>query len=155
MQSATQLLSATKIPSIRLGLSDIARILDVPVVIATYNDVGNVRNHSTFGLDLDVNWSEFAATVDALSANGVTIVPNVEAHAQLSVWTATLVAGDIRFFAGIPLNDSDGYRVGSIAVLAKQKDVARKGIKIRQLGELGREFAGLLAAPAILRRLGS
>lgn len=127
----------------RVGLSDIARQLEVPVVIVTSCDARSVRTHSTFGLDLGVNWSAFAAAVDDQCAKGASIIPNIAVHQELSQWSSMLVEEDIRFLAGIPLSDADGWRVGSISVLAKQKMVARKGIPIRQLGELGRQFVGL------------
>jgi hypothetical protein len=128
---------------VRFSLGEIARKLDVPVVIATYSDVSRVRNHSTFGLDFSVNWSEFAAAIDRLCEPGATVVSNVECHSELSKWTKSLVAADIRFLAGTPLCDFDGWRIGSIAVLASQKHVARKGIAMRELAVLGREFVGI------------
>lgn len=143
MQSAALHQAAIEPARLRHSLSDIARLLDVPVVIATYSDITNVRNYSTFGLDFGVNWSGFAAAVDTQCGNGATIIPNVETHPELGPWSAALVAKNIRFFAGMPLCDFDGWRIGSIAVLAAQNEVARKGIPIRRLGELGREFAGV------------
>ena len=126
----------------RFSLGEIARKLNVPVVIATYSDVSKVRNHSTFGLDFGVNWAEFAAGVDLLCVSGAAVVPNVECHPELGKWSASLVAADIRFLAATPLSDFDGWRIGSIAVLASQQHVARKGINIRELAALGREFVG-------------
>lgn len=126
-----------------ISLSDIARQIEVPVVIVTNCDVRVVRAHSTFGLDLRVNWSAFASAVDDQCAKGASIIPNIGVHQELSQWSSMLVEEDIRFLAGIPLSDPDGWRVGSIVVLASQKMVARKGIPIRQLGELGRQFVGL------------
>jgi hypothetical protein len=126
----------------RFSLSDIARELDVPVVVSSFHDDQNVLTHATYGLDFGVNWSEFAAAIDGLCVDGAKIIPNIAAHEQLSLWSRNLAARDIRFFAGIPLRDADGWRVGSIAVIANQKVVARAGIPIRRLGELGREFVG-------------
>jgi hypothetical protein len=143
MQSAALHQTVKKPTRLQFSLSDIARILDVPVVIAAYRDINNVRNHSTFGLDFGVNWSGFADAVDTQCANGATIIPNIELHPELGPRCAALIASNIRFFAGVPLCDFDGWRVGSIAVLAAQGDVARKGIPIRRLGELGREFVGV------------
>ncbi len=130
-------------PGISLAL--IAQALDVPAVIATTSDASALRTHSTFGLDFGVNWSEFAAAIDALCAKGATIIPNVEAHPELSRWSGTLTKKDIRFLAGMPLYDAGGCRVGSIAVIANQKSVAHKGVAIRRLGELGRLFVGVVA----------
>jgi hypothetical protein len=126
----------------RFSLSDIARELNVPVVVANFQDDDDVRTHATYGLDFDINWSEFAAAIDALCVDGAKIIPNIAVHDQLSYWSRNLAVRDIRFFAGIPLRDADGFRIGSISVIANQKDVARAGIPIRRLGELGREFVG-------------
>lgn len=144
---ATSMLSAVRHRPLRptqqrFSLSDIARELNVPVVVANFHDDDNVRTHATYGLDFGVNWSEFAAAVDALCVNGAKIIPNVGIHDELNRWTRSLVERDIRFFAGIPLRNSDGLRIGSIAVIANQKVVAMSGIPIRRLGELGREFVG-------------
>jgi hypothetical protein len=126
-----------------ITLADIAILLGVPVVIATNTHSHPLRSHSTFGLDFGVNWAQFAAAVDAQCVKGASIIPNIEKHPELSRWSASLIRSDIRFFAGVPLCDVDGWRVGSIAVIAEQKAVARKGIPIRRLGELGRQFVGL------------
>jgi hypothetical protein len=126
-----------------ISLAGISRSLDVPVVIATTSDAGSLRTHSTFGLDFGVNWSEFAAAIDALCTKGATIIPNIEAHPELSRWSGTLVTRNIRFLAGMPLCDADGWRAGSIAVIANQQAVARKGVAIRRLGEFGRQFVGI------------
>jgi hypothetical protein len=127
----------------KISLSDIARQIDVPVVIVTSSDARAVRTHSTFGLDLGMNWSAFASAVDDQCIKGASIIPNIEVNQKLSQWSVLLVKQNIRFLVGIPLCDTDGWRVGSISVLANQKAVARKGIAIRQLGELGRQFVGL------------
>lgn len=146
MQSAAHrhaIIERTERVKSRLSLSDIARRLQVPVVVACYRNPGNVFNHSTFGLDFGVNWAEFAAAIDLACADRATIVPNVEGHPELGKWTASLVAKNIRFLAGTPLCDSGGWRIGSIAVVASQQHVACNGIAMRELRELGREFSGV------------
>lgn len=143
MQNLAQRASTTPMSLARFSLGDIARKLDVPVVIATFSDVSQLRNHSTFGLDFDVNWSEFAAAIDLLCGAGATVIPNVESHPELGKWAAPLIANNIRFLAATPLCDFDGWRIGSIAALASQQHVARKGIAMRELAALGREFVGI------------
>lgn len=127
----------------KISLADIARIIDVPVVVATFSDISSVRNQSTFGLDMGTNWAEFTAAVDSLCLNGSTIIPNIAGHDALRPLCDDLIERDIRFLAGLQLLDFDGWRVGSIAVLASQKHVARQGIALRRLAELGRGFAGI------------
>ncbi len=127
----------------QLSPGGIAKLLDVDIVIINRTDANALRTYSTFGLDLELNWSEFAAAVDEQCVKGASIIPNVEVHPELSRWAAALVKRDIRFMVGLPLSDVDGWRVGSIAVLANHKAVALKGIPIRQLGELGRQFVGI------------
>lgn len=127
------------------SLADIARLLDVPVVVSTQTNPEEIRTHSSFGLDFGVNWSEFIAAVDALCTKGATIIPNVQANPGLSRWISPLVERNIRFLVAIPLCDLDGWRVGSIAVMAQHKIVAQRGIPVRRLGELGRDFIGLAA----------
>ena len=120
-------------------------MLDVPVVVASNSDAGAIRTHSTFGLDSGIDWSEFSAAVDAQCTKGAMIIPNVQMHPELNRWSRSFEDRNIRFLVAIPLCDADGWRVGSIAVLANSKTVGRKGIPIRRLGELGREFIGLSA----------
>jgi hypothetical protein len=143
MQNTARRQIWTDTPVARFSLGDVARKLDVPIVIATFSDASSVRNHSTYGLDFGMNWAEFAAAIDLLFLPGAGFVPNVEVHPTLAKWAASLVAKDIRFLAGTPLCDFDGWRIGSIAVLANQKHVARKGIAMRELATLGREFVGV------------
>jgi hypothetical protein len=127
----------------RTSLADVARAMDVPVVVATRNDPGGSQTHSSHGLDFGVNWSEFVAAVDAQCTKGATIIPNIQVNPAFYPWIAPLVARDIRFLVAIPLCDHDGWRVGSIAVVASHKAVARKGVPVRLLGELGRSFIGI------------
>ena len=127
----------------RFSLADIAADLGVPVVVASYSDVGRERNFEIFGLERSEEWAGFTTAVDSICANGSIIIPNVEGHTALSRWSGSLIANDIRFFTGIPLLDFDGWRVGSVAVLARYRDVARTGISLRRLDELGRAYAGI------------
>ncbi len=145
MYSALQRQPIIRQQTRRVGLAEIARLLDVPVIVATYCGADGIWNHATFGLDFGFNWSEFAAAVDAECTKGAKIIPNVESHELLNRWSGSLINRGIRFMVGIPLCDSDGWKIGSIAVVADQKDVARNGIPIRRLGELGRQFAGIKA----------
>lgn len=133
------------LPVSRTGhtLFDIAQTLGVPVVVANYIGANGVPTHATFGLDLDVNWALLAKAVDDLCATGAVIVANVEGHEQLGKWIEPLLKDDIRFFVGVPLRDYQNRRVGCIAVLASQAFVARRGISVSRLGQLGRQFAGV------------
>jgi hypothetical protein len=56
---------------------------------------------------------------------------------------APLITNNIRFLAAATLCDFDCWRIGSIAALASQQHVARKGIAMRELAALGREFVGI------------
>lgn len=143
MYSALQRQPVVQSPNQRISLAEIARLLDVPVIVATYCDANGTRNHATFGLDFGFNWSEFATAIDAQCTKGAKIIPNVESHELLNRWSGSLINRGIRFMVGIPLCDGDGWKIGSIAVIADQKQVARNGIPIRRLGELGRKFIGL------------
>lgn len=143
MQSAVR--SYNPVPGSRSGgsLFDIAQTLGVPVVVANYRNADGVQTHATFGLDLDVSWTLFAQAIDHLCATGAAIVANVEGHEQLGRWVAPLLKDDIRFFVGVPLRDYQARRVGCIAVLASQAFVARRGVSVSRLGQLGRQFAGI------------
>ncbi len=143
MQSALRADAFVRPVRPRTSLADISRAMDVPVVIATRNDPQTRATHSSYGLDFGVDWSAFVAAVDAQCTKGATIIPNVQANAGLYPWISSLVERDIRFLVAIPLCDPDGWRVGSIAVIASHKAVARNGVPVRLLGELGRKFVGI------------
>lgn len=143
MQSVVHSFDAVPVPPPACSLFDISQRLGVPVVVAYTTVARGIPTHSTFGLDLDVNWAQFANAVDRLCANGAAIVADIDRHEQLGKWVEPLVARDIRFFVGVPLRDYQARRVGSIAVLASQAFVARRGISVSRLSQLGKDFAGI------------
>lgn len=143
MQSAIR--SYNDLPVSRTGhsLFDIAQTLGVPVVVANYRGADGMQNHATFGLDMGINWALFANAINQLCATGAVIIANVEGHEQLGKWVEPLLKNDIRFFVGVPLRDYQARRVGCIAVLASQAFVARRGVSVSRLGQLGQQFAGV------------
>lgn len=143
MQSVIRRYDAVPVPQPGCSLFDIAQRLGVPVVVANIIAARGFSTHSSFGLDLEVNWAQFATAVDQLCANGAAIVADIDRHDQLGKWVEPLVARDIRFLIGVPLRDYQARRIGSIAVLASQAFVARRGISVSRLGQLGKDFAGV------------
>lgn len=125
------------------SLLDIAQTLGVPVVVASYRGASGVSTHATYGLDLGVSWALLAKTIDQLCEQGAVIVANVEGHERLGKLVEPLLAQDLRFFVGVPLRDYQARRVGCIAVLASQAFVARRGVSVSRLGQLGRQFFGV------------
>lgn len=123
-----------------LCLAVIAQAVGVPVVIFSKGDSASNAYHSTYGLELAIDSSAMASAFYQQSEKATTVIPNLALHRDLSQWSSALVARDLRFMVGLPLYDADGQRVGSISVVASQKDVAGRGIPIALLKKLGGQF---------------
>jgi hypothetical protein len=135
---------ATKIsaPYVHQDLSQIAQEMGVPVAVATYRSVHGVKMFATFGLDMTVNWALFADICEILCAGGATVIPNIAKHEAFQWLPEDQSTGDIRFLVGVPLRNELGEVVGSLAVLDTQCAVARKGLAISKMADLGKSLIG-------------
>lgn len=123
-----------------LCLAVIAQAVGVPVVILSKGDAACNAHHWTYGLELATDSSAMAFAFYQQSEKATTVIPNLALHPDLSQWSSAFVARDLRFMVGLPLYDNEGQRVGSISVVASQKDVAARGIPIAMLKKLGCQF---------------
>ncbi len=136
---------AAKIPAPYLNqdLSQIAREMGVPVAVATYRSAHGVKTFATFGLDIRVNWALFADICEQLCAGGATVIPNITKHEEFQWLPEDQSTGDVRFLVGVPLRNEQGEVVGSLAVLDTQCAVAKKGLAISKMADLGKSLIGL------------
>ena len=125
----------------RLSLASIAKMMNVPVVLATFRDENNVQTFATHGLDLMHNLARFAVACDSLCKDREVVIPDTRAHPLLGTLAHHWPSEDICFLVGIPLRDSDGHRVGSVAVMNTSRAVARTGISFRALTNLAKVFS--------------
>ncbi len=121
-------------------LSEIAQILDVPVVILACQHSDGANRDAIFGIELGVDRAGFAAAFGAQCGRGTTVVPNLAVHPQLSQWADPLLLRGLKFMVGVPLYDANGERSGSIGVVTTQTHVAQHGIRVHLLKELGTAF---------------
>lgn len=130
------------VPYLNQDLSQIAREMGVPVAVATYPSAHGVKTYATFGLDITVNWALFAEICEQLCAGGATVIPNIAKHEAFQSLGEHQSTGDIRFLVGVPIRNEQGEVVGSLAVLDTQSAVARKGLAISKMAELGKSLIG-------------
>ncbi len=137
--------NAAKIPAPNLNrdLSQIAHEMGVPVAVATYRSAHGVKMFATFGLDMTVNWALFADVCEQLCASGATVIPNIAKHEAFQWIPEDQSTGEVRFLVGVPLRNKLGEVVGSLAVLDTQCAVARKGLAISKMADLGKKLIGL------------
>ncbi len=136
-----QVIGAGLLSSNRLSLASIAKMMNVPVVLATFRDENNVKTFATHGLDLMHNLAGFADACDNLCKDREVVIPDTRTHPALGTIARHWPSEDICFLVGIPLRDSDGRRVGSVAVMNNSRAVARTGISFRVLTNLAKVFS--------------
>lgn len=129
-------------PYLNQDLSQIAKEMGVPVAVATYPSAHGVKTFATFGLDMAVNWALFAEICELLCVDGATVIPNIAKHEAFQRLGEHQSTGDIRFLVGVPLRNEQGEIVGSLAVLDTQSAVARKGLAISKMADLGKSLIG-------------
>jgi GAF domain-containing protein len=125
----------------RMSLTSIAKAMNVPVVLATFRDEHGVLTFATHGLGLMNNLAHFAAMCDELCRERVVVIPDTRTDATLAALARHWPSDDICFLVGIPLRDSGGKRVGSLAVMNNSRAVARCGISFRTLSDVGKAFS--------------
>lgn len=124
----------------KLSLLSIANAMNVPVALATYRERDGSQTYATHGLDLTTDLARFVMACSDLCKSGVIVVPDMRAPSTLGAHSSRWPIPDVRFLVAIPLRNSSGEHVGSLAVMNASKAVARKGISFRNLAALGHAF---------------
>ena len=115
--------------------------MNVPVVLAAYQDQHGVEAFAAHGMTLTENLATFAAACTDLCKKGVIVVPDTHTHTILGRIVRQLPVSDIRFMVAIPLRDKASQYVGSLAVINTSKAVALNGISFANLMAVGDAFA--------------
>lgn len=139
-KAATTTLPANDIMDDRVNLSSVANFMNVPVVLAAYQDRNGVETIAADGLDSNCDLARFAVACTELCKNGVIVVPDTHMHSKLGVMTRQWPEFDIRFLVAIPLRNAASKFVGVLAVMDTSKAVAQRGISFRNLVALGDAF---------------
>ena len=125
----------------RINLLSVANFMNVPVVLAAYQDQHGVEAFAAHGMTLTENLATFAAACTDLCKKGVIVVPDTHTHTILGRIVRQLPVSDIRFMVAIPLRDKASQYVGSLAVINTSKAVALNGISFANLMAVGDAFA--------------
>src|SRR5918995_2899140 len=97
-----------------------ARRFNVPISIITIIDSDRIWFKSHHGVDLKQIDRTPGLCASVISGNEPLILPDASIDARSRV--NPLVTGDfgLRFYAGVPLQTSDGYNLGTLCVIDKQ-----------------------------------
>ena len=139
--SATKHLSPANTANNTVNLLSVANFMNVPVVLAAYQDQHGVEAFAAHGMTLTENLATFAAACTDLCKKGVIVVPDTHTHTILGRIVRQLPVSDIRFMVAIPLRDKASKYVGSLAVINTSKAVALNGISFANLMAVGDAFA--------------
>lgn len=101
----------------KLSLLSIANAMNVPVALATYRERDGSQTYATHGLDLTTDLARFVMACSDLCKSGVIVVPDMRAHETLGTHASHWPIPAIRFLVAIPLRNSSGEHVGSLAVM--------------------------------------
>lgn len=124
----------------RVNLSSVAKIMHVPVAIATYRAQNGLQTFAAHGFSNATSVGPFAAACDNLCSDRTLAIPDIALHTTLGGFVNILPKPDIRFLVGMALQDKRGQRVGSLTVMNSSKAVARQGVSFRMLIALAKAF---------------
>lgn len=115
-----------------------ARVFDVPIATVTIVDSDRIWFKAKHGIDAHEIEREPGLCASAVLEGGPWIVNDAAIDAR--ALENALVRGDLglRFYAGIPLETADGYRLGTLNIIdQKPREMTSKGIEILEhLAEL-------------------
>lgn len=109
-----------------------ARLFDVPISIISIVDTDRIWFKSHHGVPLDQIGRDAGLCASAILSPDPHIL--TDAGADLRSLANPLVAGDfgLRFYAGVPLQTSDGFNLGTLCVI----DKAPRPVEQRQIDDL-------------------
>jgi GAF domain-containing protein len=98
-----------------------AQIFNVPIAIISLVDIDRVWFKSHFGLEVSEIGTEPGLCTSAIMSDDVYIVE--DAREDPRTLTNPLVVSDfgLRFYAGAPLQTSDGYNLGTFCIIDKKQ----------------------------------
>jgi signal transduction histidine kinase len=133
--------------------AEAARLCSVPIALISFVDQDRVWFKSHFGLGIEQVAREGFFCAQAICSDEIFIVGDAAADPRFA--GCPLVAGSpgVRFYAGVPLRTSDGFRLGALAILdtgareapAPEQEAVLRGLAALVMAELE---LGLLAARA-------
>ena len=140
-RSTTKYLSPGNTANHKVDLFSVANFVNVPVVLAAYQDENGAEVFAAHGMTLTENLTTFATACIALCEKGVIVVPDTHVHPRLGRIARQWPVYDIRFMVAIPLRNAARKYVGCLAVMNTSKAVSLKGISFANLMAVGNGFA--------------
>ena len=129
-----------------MELAKIANILNVPIVIASYNNNLNIMGYYSYGLDVKSDFCRLAHASHQLCRNGMQIFPDITKCNSINKIYGHKSTDVARFYVGVPIRNKDNEIIGSMAVLQESKLIAKNAFSLQQLRDIGQEFADHISA---------
>ncbi|WMS40755.1 PAS domain S-box protein [Acuticoccus sp. MNP-M23] len=95
-----------------------ARIFDLPTSLISLIDEDRQWFKASVGFDLDETSREHSLCSHTISQNGVLVVPDAAADPRFADNPYVHGKGGIRFYAGAPIVNPEGFKLGSLCIIA-------------------------------------
>ncbi len=129
--AANDLLGLEKDPDLDVFAQAASLIADCPISLIAMMEKDNQIIQSCIGLALDVVERRYTACQYTILSNEVLVIEDTNADSRTAD-NPLIREGNIRFYAGVPLLDDDGYALGTLCVI----DYKPKRLDEKQIGSL-------------------
>jgi ribonuclease BN (tRNA processing enzyme)/CheY-like chemotaxis protein len=122
-----------------------AAVFDVPVALVTLVDHDRQWFKSRHGLDMSETHRDLSFCAHAIHADDIMVVPDTRLDSRFADSPVVTAAPHVRFYAGYPIRDAAGMRIGTLCLIdtrPRDLDPGKLGL-LRDLGSLvQREMCG-------------
>ena len=133
------------IPEVTL-LKKIANDLNVPIIIASCRNERNIMCYHSFGIDARSDFCRLAHASHQFCSNGMRILPDITKCEGINKIYGNRSTDIARFYVGVPIRNAHHEIIGSMAVLQESRLIAQNAFSLRQLREIGQDFAAQISA---------
>jgi hypothetical protein len=115
--------------------------LNVPVVIAAYRNGHGIMHFASYGLNLDTPFSKLAIASYRVCLEGAMVYPNIANCPEFDFYQGRHADDKACFYVGVPIRNAGRQVIGSLAILQEINIVAKKGISLARMTQLGQNLA--------------